>query len=123
MNQKINGWNKETVGFKGKQVIAYHKSLSYVANWLGLEVVGTVEPKPGIPPSSKHVDDLLNKIPALKVKVILMESFYPRKVPEYLSQKSGIPLVEIPVDVGEEGTKNYFELIELMIEKLKKVLE
>lgn len=122
LNKKINVWENETASFRGKQVITYHKSLSYLAYWTGLDVVATVEPKPGIPPSSRHVDELLDKIAALRVKAILMENFYPMKVPEYISQKSKIPLVMIPTDVGEEGIKNYFELMDHLIGQLKKVL-
>ncbi len=122
LNQKIKTWEKESVSFKGKKVITYHKSLGYLTSWTGFEVAATVEPKPGIPPSSKHVDDLLDKISQFQVKAILMESFYPKKVPEYISEKAHIPLVEIPSDVGDEGTKDYFELMDLLIAKIKKVL-
>ena len=122
LNQKIQQWEQQTAGFKGKKVITYHKSLSYFTDWTGLEVIDTVEPKPGIPPSSKHVDELLSEISNSQVKAILMESFYPSKVPEYLAEKAHIPLVQIPSDVGDEGTKGYFELMDRFIEKIKGAL-
>ncbi len=122
LNEKMIQWNQETAKLKKKNVITYHKSLVYFCHWTGLEVIATVEPKPGIPPSSKHVDDLLDKIASIKVQAIIMESFYPKKVPEYLSEKSKLPLIMIPTDVGEEGIKTYFELIDTIIQKMRKVI-
>lgn len=122
LNEKITQWGQETAKLRGKRIMSYHKGLSYLADWTGLEVVGTIESRPGIPPSSKHVDDLLMKIPHLQIKAIFMESFYPRKVPEYIARKANIPLVEIPVDVGEEGTKNYFDLMDHLMTKMKGAL-
>jgi zinc/manganese transport system substrate-binding protein len=118
INQKMEEWKRQTASWKGKQVITYHKSLSYVADWTGLEVMANVEPKPGIPPSSRYVDELIDKTKGWQVKAILMEEFYPKKLPEYLSQKTNIPLIMIPTDVGEEGIKDYFELIDELIKKI-----
>ncbi|HEX5036890.1 MAG TPA: metal ABC transporter substrate-binding protein [bacterium] len=118
LNGKIAEWHKETEGWKGKQVVTYHKSLSYVAGWTGLDVVANVEPKPGIPPSSRYVDELIDKTKGQPVKAILMETFYPTKLPRYLSQKTGIPLVMIPTDVGEEGVSDYFGLIDALVGKI-----
>lgn len=122
LNAKIGGWKKTTVSWKGKQVITYHKSLSYVAGWTGLEVVANVEPKPGIPPSSRYVDELIDKAKGWQAKAILMETFYPSKLPQYLSEKTNIPLVMIPTDVGEEGIQNYFDLIDALVEKVGKTI-
>jgi len=122
LNQRIDEWRQSTASWKGKQVITYHKSLSYLTDWTGLEAVANVEPKPGIPPSSRYVDELIDKTAGWKVKGILMESFYPRKLPDYLSQKTNIPLVMIPTDVGEAGIKNYFDLIDALIKKIGQVL-
>ena len=122
LNQKMAEWQRKTENLKGKQIITYHKSLSYLAGWTGLEVVATVEPKPGIPPSSRYVDELIDKAAQLKVKAILIESFYPQKLPQYLSQKTNIPLIVIPTDIGEEGIENYFDLMETLIRKISKVI-
>jgi len=122
INQKMGEWKSATAGFKGKQVITYHKSLSYFTDWTGLEVVANVEPKPGIPPSSRYVDELIDQSKGWKAKAILMETFYPKKLPEYLSQKTNVPLVMIPTDVGEDGIKNYFDLIDELIRRVGKAV-
>lgn len=122
LNARIASWKAQLAPLQNARIITYHKSLSYLANWAGFEVPLTIEPKPGIPPSSKHVDELLMKIPELKIKGILMESFYPRKVPEFIAGKAGIPLVAIPVNVGEAGTKDYLSLMDVLIGKIKGTL-
>lgn len=122
MNAKMQVWDKKIAPFKGKDVLTYHKSLSYFVNWTGLNVVATIEPKPGMPPSSSRVDEIIKLLPNYKVKAILVENFYPKKIPEYLSQKTGIPLLDLPTDTGEEGIKTYFDLIDHLIDALQKVL-
>jgi zinc/manganese transport system substrate-binding protein len=121
LNRRIKIWEQGAGPIKGMKVITYHKSFSYLAHWLGFEVVENIEPKPGIPPSSRHVDALLDKIPGLGVKAILVESFYPKKVPEYLSSKAGIPYLLLPTDTDEYGIKTYPELIDYLIGHLMKV--
>jgi len=122
LNQKMTEWNQTTQSFHDKKVVTYHKSFGYFADWTGLDVVDTIESKPGIPPNAKHIDDLLREIPQESVKAVIVESFYPKKVPEYLSQKASIPLLQLPTDVGEEGANNYFELIDTLIREIKKAV-
>ena len=122
LNEKIKVWEKDTLSFKGKDVVTYHKSLSYFTDWVGLNIVTTIEAKPGIPPSSGRVDEILKMLPNYKVKAILVENFYPKKIPQYLSEKSGIPMLNLPTDTGEEGIKTYFDLIDHLIGEIKKVM-
>lgn len=122
INEKMKIWEKEIIPFKGKDVITYHRSLSYFTDWTGLNVVTAIEAKPGIPPSSGRVDEILKMLPNYKVKAILVESFYPKKIPQYLSEKSGIPMLDLPSDTGESGIKNYFDLIDHLIDEIKKTL-
>ena len=119
-NQKMTEWEGQIASFRGKKVISYHKSFSYFADWTGLVMVDTVESKPGIPPSAKHIDDLIKVIPQEGVKAILIESFYPKKVPLYLGEKTGIPVIDAPTDVGENGVNTYFDLIDTLIREIKK---
>jgi len=122
INEKMKAWEKEIALFKGKEVITYHRSLSYFTDWTGLNVVTTIEAKPGISPSSGRVDEILKMLPNYKVKAILVESFYPKKIPQYLSEKSGIPMLDLPTDTGESGIKTYFDLIDHLIDEIKKTL-
>jgi ABC-type Zn uptake system ZnuABC Zn-binding protein ZnuA len=122
LNAAMAKWTTEIQSFKGKDAITFHKSFSYFADWTGLNVVATIEPKPGIPPSSGRVDELLRLMPNYQVKVILVENFYPKKIPEYLSEKANIPMVIVPTDTGEVGTATYFDLIETLIQDIQKII-
>ncbi len=120
LNTKNIEWEKNLQSLKGKNIIPYHKSLSYFADWAAMNVVNTVEAKPGIPPSSNRVDELLKIISSAQVKAIVVENFYPKKIPEYLAQKAGIPMILIPTDTGEEGIKTYFDLIDRIVNEMGK---
>lgn len=106
--------------FHGLKIITYHKSLSYFSDFAGLEVAATVEPKPGIPPNSKHVDALIQTIKSQGVKAILIEEFYPRKIPEYLAEKGSVPLVIFTNTTGSKGVTTYAGLIEHVITEIAK---
>lgn len=122
LNQKMIQWESILTQLRGKKVLTYHRSFTYLAHWTGMEIVDTVESKPGIAPSSKHVDDLIKLIPAEQVKAILVESFYPQKVPKFLSEKTNIPMLIIPSDTGELGIQNYIQLIDYILAELQKAL-
>jgi ABC-type Zn uptake system ZnuABC Zn-binding protein ZnuA len=122
MDSKMNQWQTAIASFRGKEVLTFHKSFTYFANWAGLSVVATLEPKPGIPPSSSRVNELLKMIPNHQIKGILVEDFYPKKIPQYLSEKAGIPVVIVPTDTGTEGIQTYFDLIDTLIRDIKKVV-
>lgn len=120
LDQKMAEWEPSIQKIRGKKAISYHKSFSYFANWTGLEIVANIESKPGIPPSSKHIDDLIKIIPLQSVKVIIAESFYPKKVPAYLSEKANIPYLMLPSDTDEYGITTYFELIDYLLREIGK---
>lgn len=122
LNEKIKEWEMKGASLKGKPVVTYHVSFSYFAEWIGLNVVDTIEPRPGIPPSSRRADKLLGKIPSLGVKAIVAEPFYPQKIPQYLSQKSGVTLLVLETDTGMHGIETYFDLMDHLIDELSKVL-
>ncbi len=122
LDRKMAEWEPMLQKIRGKKAISYHKSFSYLADWTGLEIVANIEAKPGIPPSSKHIDSLLKIIPQQGVKAILAESFYPKKVPAYLSEKAGIPYLMLPTNTDEYGIAAYFELIDYLLREIAKAL-
>jgi len=115
-------WQSIITGFQGKKIITYHRSFSYFVAWSGLEVVATIEPKPGIPPSSRHVDELLKQIPTDQVSLIVSESFYPKKVTEFLSEKSNVPYLMLPTDTDDQGIQGYLELIDYLVRGIQGAL-
>ncbi|MGZ3425458.1 MAG: metal ABC transporter substrate-binding protein, partial [Polyangia bacterium] len=112
-------WEKRAAPLKGTKVVTYHKSWSYVSKWLGLTEIGYVEPKPGIPAPPSHIAALINLMRKEGVKVILMESFYPRNTVDLVAQKAGARALVIPSDVGATATINdYFSLVDAVVGKL-----
>ena len=96
-----SSWNAKAAGWKSRlnkgsvTVVSYHRSLSYLLAWAGWTVFDTIEAKPGIPPSSARLSELIETLPKNGVKVILSERWYSAKDSRFLSEKTGIPLVLI----------------------------
>jgi zinc/manganese transport system substrate-binding protein len=112
-------WEKRAAPVRGTKVVTYHKSWSYVSKWLGLQEVGYVEPKPGIPAPPSHIAALIGLMRREGVKEILMESFYPRNTVELVAQKAGAKALVMPSDVGATAEiKNYFQLVDAVVGKL-----
>jgi zinc/manganese transport system substrate-binding protein len=116
---KLGGWLKRAAPLQGRPIVTFHKSQIYFAERFGLKIPIEIEEKPGIQPSARHRDAVVELIGKQGVKTILQEVFYDRGAADYLSQKTGAHVVIIPIDVGEEvGVKTYFDLIDNEISKL-----
>ena len=114
-------WLQRAASLRGAKVVSYHKSWSYVARWLGLEEVGYIEPKPGVPPSTQHTAMLIELMRKDGVKFVLEESFYPRNLPSLVAEKGGAKLAILPSDVGAEPKiKTYFDLVDAVLAVLLK---
>lgn len=96
----IESWEKQAVALKGKKVVVHHKNWSYLLNWLGVEAVADLEPKPGIPPTSSHLVSLLQVTKAEQPEAILVAAYQDDKGARWLADKSGVPLVRLPFTVG-----------------------
>jgi zinc/manganese transport system substrate-binding protein len=112
-------WEKRAAGLRGTKVVPYHKSWSYVSAWLGLIEVDAVEPKPGIPAPPSHIAQLIGLMRKENIKVILMESFYPRNTVELVAQKAGARALVLPSDVGATAdATDYVHLVDALVRKL-----
>ena len=116
---QLGGWLKEAMPFRGYRVIAYHKNWAYFAETFGLEIAGFIEPKPGIPPSAKHVQNMTELIKNQDIKVMLVASYFEKKSPQMIEAKTGIKAVYLPLFVsGLEEINNNFELVEYWIKEI-----
>jgi zinc/manganese transport system substrate-binding protein len=114
-------WEKRAAPARGTKVVTYHKSWSYVSKWLGLQEVGYVEPKPGIPAPPSHIAQLIGLMQREGVKMILMESFYPRNTVELVAMKAGARALVMPSDVGATPEiRDYFALVDAVVGRLAK---
>ncbi len=112
-------WEKSAAALRGLKVVTYHKSWSYLSKWLGLVEIGYLEPKPGIPPSPSHIAWLISTMRQDGVKLLMMESFYPRNTAELVASKSGAKAVVLPSDVGaDKQAGDYFALADEVVRML-----
>ncbi len=97
---KMKQWEAELRPFKGMKVIEYHRIFDYFLNRFGFDLVGTIEPLPGIPPTTKHIAEVEELIKREDVKYILQDVYNPQDASQYLAKKLNVKLVILPHDVG-----------------------
>ena len=115
----LGGWLKKALPFYDKKVIAYHKNWAYFAETFGLEITGYIEPKPGIPPSAKHVQYIINLIKEQNIKLMLVASYFEKKSPQMIEAKTGIKAVYLPLFVNYSNSiDDNFKLIDFWIEQI-----
>lgn len=124
LDSAINKWEGILQPFKGQPVVTYHKSWIYFTGRFGLEDAGTIEPKPGIPPSPSHVSKLIQAMKREKVKVIMMETFYPQKFPKLIAKETGAEICVLPYEVGAvKGADSYIKMIDYIAHKIAAALK
>jgi zinc/manganese transport system substrate-binding protein len=112
------------LGLNGMKVVTYHRSWSYFARAFGLVVVDFVEPRPGIPPSPNHVQDLVTQMKSGGIRLLMMEPFFDTRLPDKISRDTGVPLVVLPTSVGsDDDIKTYFDLFDHQFALLEKALK
>jgi zinc/manganese transport system substrate-binding protein len=116
MKVRIEDWEKRLAPFRGRQIASYHKQWEYLADWLGLEIAGYVEEKPGVPPSPRHLAGLMERMRAQRVPVLLCADFTPEKIPRQVAERTGARLLLLPPSV-EEG--EYGDLFERLVSRLE----
>ncbi|MBM3834661.1 MAG: zinc ABC transporter substrate-binding protein [Verrucomicrobia bacterium] len=124
LERKLNEWAKLMEPYRGTKVVTYHKSFDYLLARFGLELAGTIEPKPGIEPGAAYVKLLISRLKVEGVKLILIEPYRPRKTPEYVAQASGGKIVIVPERVGgHEKAKDFFGLFEYDLAQIAAALK
>jgi len=117
-------WQADMKAFRGRKVITYHNSAPNFAKHFGLNVVGFVEPRPGIPPTPSHTLDVINMMKRDHVKVIMVEPYFDRKTPDSIARESGGTVVEyLPSVGGVKDVTTYFQLFDYDIALLTKAFQ
>ena len=123
MNDANKRWVAVMAPFRGAKIVTYHPSWPNFARHFGLEIAGTVEPKPGIPPSPSHTLEIINLIKDQKIKPIIMEPYFDRKTPDFIAEKTGAKVVVLfPSVGGKPGLDDYFKLFDYDVNELVKAL-
>jgi zinc/manganese transport system substrate-binding protein len=116
-------WQERAAPLKGVRVVSHHDYWIYLYDWLGIRQVGTLEPKPGIPPSASHLAELKRELKEQPAKLIIRTAYDDPRASEWLSDQTGIPAVLLPGTVGgTDRARDLFSLFDDTIDRLTKAL-
>jgi zinc/manganese transport system substrate-binding protein len=117
-------WEQAAAPLKGMALVVYHKDLSYLVNWLGMREVGALEPKPGLPPSTAHLAQLLEQLKRTPAQAVLRSAYNDPRPAEWLAGQARIPAVTLPYTVGgSDKAKDLFGLYEDTLSRLLGVVK
>lgn len=117
----IHRWETEAAPLKGMPIAVQHKSWIYLLDWLGLKDVVALEPKPGVPPSSGYLAEVLATVKTSPVKMTIRAAYEDDRPSQWLEQNAGVPMVELPFTVGgSDKAKDLFSLFDETIDHLVK---
>jgi len=120
---KISEWKTELAPFKGTKLATYHELWVYFTEWAGFEEIGTIEPKPGIPPTPSYVAKLVERMKQYDVKLIIAANYYPQRTPSIIAQKTGAKFLALPAMVeGQDGINTYIELFDALVGEITSTL-
>jgi zinc/manganese transport system substrate-binding protein len=120
LEAKLGGWMEMGAELRGTEVISYHKTYIYLADRFGLQIMGELEEKPGIPPPPQHRDAVVDLVKRDGIKAILNDNFYSKEAAEYVAGKTGAKVVVTYLDVGATPEVDTYEkLISALIEKIE----
>ena len=118
---KLGGWMKKMLPLRGTPIVIYHKNWSYFLKLFGLKEAATIESKPGIPPSAKHVTYLVKMMQDDNIRIILAANYFNEHKVRTVANKTGAEAVIVPLFVGGvPGTEDYFKLVDYWVNSLLK---
>ncbi|MSR81986.1 MAG: zinc ABC transporter substrate-binding protein [Candidatus Latescibacteria bacterium] len=121
LQQHLAQWEMRAKDLRGRRVVTYHKNLEYLANWLGLVVADYLEDKPGVPPSPRHIAELVGHMKRDNLAVILYANFQEAMAPERVASQANALALALPISVGgEPGIITYADLFETILGCLEK---
>ncbi len=122
-SRRIQRWEAKIEPHSGARVVTYHASWIYLLDWLEMEEIDTIEPKPGIPPSPAHVARLLARMRAQPPALILQEAYYPTATARMLGERAGVPVLVLPGGTDFQGGEAYLDHIENNVRAIAEALE
>lgn len=117
-------WEAKAAPLKGKAVVVHHSSWIYLLQWLGMHEIGSLEPKPGVPPTSAHLSSLVDVTKSGAAIAIISAAYQDSKPGEWLSGRTGVPALVLPFTVGgDDQARDLFGLYDSTLDKLLGVLK
>jgi zinc/manganese transport system substrate-binding protein len=118
-NAAIKRWEAKAAPLKGQRVVVQHNSWIYLTQWLGIESVGALEPKPGVPPTSAHLASMVATVKEKKPFAVIRAAYQDPKASKWLSERTGVPAVALPFTVGADAkSQDLFALFDATIDAL-----
>ena len=118
----IARWEQQAAPLRDMPVVVIHRDQAYLCHWLGLREVAAIEPKPGVPPSSAYLAELVIRLGAAPPKLILRNAYNDSKAVDWLSERIHVPVVLLPYTVGgTPAAKDLFGLFDDTINRLNGV--
>lgn len=119
----ISGWEKELAPMRGVRVVVQHQSWRYLTHWSAMEVVAELEPKPGLPPSARHLANVLRTLEKKPASFIMITNYEDRRGADWLSGRGGLPVNVLPYTVGAEGTNDLFQWFDALVRGLRSTVK
>ena len=119
LDAKIAEWKTEGVPLRGVKFISYHEEWNYFAERFGMVYFGTVELKPGIDPTPRHIEELIASMKTEHVPIVVREPQFPEKVPALIAEQTGAKLITLPILPGAvPHTDTYIEMMEYIVKTM-----
>jgi zinc/manganese transport system substrate-binding protein len=120
----IASWEQQAAPLKGMNIVVHHKAFVYLENWLGLQEIATLEPKPGVEPTSSHLSEVLAQLQRQPARAVIRSTYNDGRGSEWLSERAKIPAVLLPATVGgSDRAKDLFGFFDDTIQRLLAVLK
>jgi len=124
IDQKLLEWQRQLAPFRGAKIVTYHKDFVYFASRFGLDIIGELEPKPGISPSPSHLAEIVTAMKANKVRVITVQPYQNRKTAETVARQTNATVLDMPQQPGAvPNTAGYVDLMDYLVRTLATALE
>jgi zinc/manganese transport system substrate-binding protein len=120
LREKMKEWDERMALLKGKKVILYHRDMNYLMERYGIKVIGYIEPKPGIPPTPRHLQSLIEVGKREGVSAVLVNTYFERRSPSFVAEETGGRLLVLPIDVsGVPEAGDYISLMDYIIKTIR----
>ena len=124
LDAKIAEWEKDARPLKGVKFIAYHEEWNYFAARFGMGFFGTIELRPGIDPTPRHIEELITSMRAEHVPIVVREPQFPEKVPKRIAEQTGAVMITLPImPGGVPNTETYIKMMDYIINTMVKAIQ
>jgi ABC-type Zn uptake system ZnuABC Zn-binding protein ZnuA len=124
LDRKIAEWGRLAAPLRGVKAVSYHRDLAYLAERYGLELVGTIETKPGVPATPGHLEELVDTMKREQVKLVIREVAYEMPLAQTVAERAGARVATISTLAGGlAGTQTYVDSIEANLKALLEAVQ